>query len=109
MPRGVGGWGALNFSAYVGSGLASSLHPQKYVGFYSSRCRCRGHEGGGGGGTFNFSAYVGSGLASTLHLKKISGISSTPKKYLKFQQPPKIYPFCTMILKRDPKMHRNDP
>ena len=37
---------------------------------------------GGGGGIF--SAYVGSDPASTVHPKKISGISSTPKKYLKF-------------------------
>ena len=42
-------------------------------------------EGGGGeGGHSHFSAYVGSDPASALHLKKISGISSTPKKYLKF-------------------------
>ena len=40
--------------------------------------------GGGGGGTLIFSAYVGSDPASTVHPKKISGISSTPKKYLKF-------------------------
>ena len=40
--------------------------------------------GGGGGGYSNFSAYVGSDLASTVHPKKISGISNTPKKYLKF-------------------------
>ena len=36
------------------------------------------------GGTLIFSTYVGSGPASTVHSKKISGISSTPKKYLKF-------------------------
>ena len=36
------------------------------------------------GGTLIFSAYVGSDPASTVHPKKISGISSTPKKYLKF-------------------------
>ena len=74
-----GGGGTPNFSAYVGSGLASTLHPQKYVGFYSSRCRCRGHESPGGGGTFNFSAYVGSGLASTLHLKKYQEFLAPPK------------------------------
>ena len=49
-------------------------------------CVCGG--GGGGflprGGTLIFSAYVGSDPASTVHPKKISGISSTPKKYLKF-------------------------
>ena len=40
--------------------------------------------GPGGGGTLIFSAYVGSDPASALHPQKISGISSTPKKYLKF-------------------------
>ena len=40
--------------------------------------------GGGGGGTLNFSSYIGSGPAFTLHPQKISGISSTPKKCLKF-------------------------
>ena len=38
----------------------------------------------GGGGTLIFSAYVGSDPASTVQPKKISGISNTPKKYLKF-------------------------
>ena len=40
--------------------------------------------GGGGGGTLMFSAYVGSDPAFTVHPQKISGISSIPKKYLKF-------------------------
>ena len=40
--------------------------------------------GGEGRGTLIFSAYVGSDPASTVHPKKISGISNTPKKYLKF-------------------------
>ena len=40
--------------------------------------------GGRGGGTLNFSAYVGWDPASTRHPKKISGISNTPKRYLKF-------------------------
>ena len=61
------------------------------------------------GGTLIFSAYVGSDLASTVHPKKISGISSTPKKYLKFYQPKKISKFCTLTLEKDPKLHRNDP
>ena len=39
---------------------------------------------GGGGGTPIFYAYVGSDPASTVHPQKISGISNTPKKYLKF-------------------------
>ena len=46
-------------------------------------CRSR-VLGPGGGGTLFFSAYVGSDPASTVHTQKISGISSTPKKYLKF-------------------------
>ena len=52
------------------------------------------------GGTLFFSAYVGSDPASTVHPKKISGISSTPKKYLKFLQPKKISQFCTLTLKK---------
>ena len=47
------------------------------------RLRSQG-GGGGGGGTLIFSAYVGSDPASTVHPQKISGISNTPKKYLKF-------------------------
>ena len=43
-----------------------------------------GGGGGGGGGTQIFTVYVGSDPASTVHPKKISGVSSTPKKYLKF-------------------------
>ena len=49
-----------------------------------SRAYPRGGGGGGGGGTQIYSVYVGSDPASTIHPKKISGISSTPKKYLKF-------------------------
>ena len=61
------------------------------------------------GGTLNFSAYVGSGPASTLY---------PPKKNQEFQAPQKIFeilatqkksPVCTMTLRIDPKMHRNDP
>ena len=37
-----------------------------------------------GGGTLFFSAYVGSDPASIVNPPKISGISGTPKKYLKF-------------------------
>ena len=36
------------------------------------------------GGTLIFSTNVGSDPASTIHPPKKSGISSTPKKYLKF-------------------------
>ena len=52
------------------------------------------------GGTLIFSAYVGSDPASTVHPQKISGISGTPKKYLKFKQPQKISQFCTITLKK---------
>ena len=65
--------------------------------------------GGGGGGTLIFSSYVGSGLASTVH---------PLKKQKKIQEPPKIFemlatpqntPILYIDLKKDPKMHRNDP
>ena len=62
-----------------------------------------------GGGTLIFTSYVGSGPASTIHLQKISGISSTPKKYLKFYNPQKNPPFCTLTLRKYIEMHRNDP
>ena len=62
-----------------------------------------------GGGTLIFSAYVGSDPAFTLHPKKISEISSTPKKYLKFLQPKKISRFCIFTLRKDPKVHWNNP
>ena len=61
------------------------------------------------GGTLIFSAYVGSDPASTVHPKKISEISSTPKKYVKFLQPKKISRFCIITLRKDPKIHRNNP
>ena len=55
------------------------------------------------GGTLFFSSYVGSGPASTAH----------PQKYQEFQAPPKNFtnhkkypPFCTLTLRKDPKMHR---
>ena len=58
------------------------------------------------GDTLNFLSYVGSGPASTF---------IPPKKYKEFQAPQKIFeilatpktsPFCTMPLRKDPKMHR---
>ena len=72
-----------------------------------------GGQGPGGGvwgwGTLIFFSYVGSCPASTVQPQKISGISSTPKKYLKFWQPLKQYLlFCTLTLIKDTKMHRND-
>ena len=67
----------------------------------------RGHvsiEGstGGGGGDSIFSSYVGSGPASTVHPKKISEISSSPKQYLKFYQPQKIFPILYLGLNKRP-------
>ena len=47
------------------------------------RVGLRGGGGEGAGYSISF-AYVGSDPASTVHPKKISGISSTPKNYLKF-------------------------
>ena len=47
-----------------------------------------------------------SGPASNIHPQKISRISSTPNKYLKFKQPKKYPPFCTLTFRKDPKMHR---
>ena len=35
-PRGAGGGGTLNFSAYVGSGPASTLYPKKISGISSN-------------------------------------------------------------------------
>ena len=61
------------------------------------------------GGYSNFSAYVGSDPASTVHLQKISEISSTPKIYLKILQPQKISRLCIFTLRKDPKIHRNNP
>ena len=61
------------------------------------------------GGTLIFSAYVGSDPAYTVHPPKNIGNFKHPKKYLKFKQPPKISQFCTLSLKKDPKLHRNDP
>ena len=70
----------------AGKGLTSWLLFVMFYCFFSLShvVSSRGGGGGGGGGTLIFSAYVGSDPASTVHPKKISGISSTPKKYLKF-------------------------
>ena len=52
------------------------------------------------GGTLVFSAYVGSDPASTVHPQKISGISNTPKKYLKFLATQKYIPILNLDLKK---------
>ena len=49
------------------------------VKYFTDRSKAQG-----GGGTLIYSAFVGSDPASTVHPPKKSGISSTPKKYLKF-------------------------
>ena len=77
------------------------FHPLLCSGGLSS-CQCGSPGGGGGGGTLIFSAYVGSDPAFALHPQKISGISSTPKKYLKFYKPQKISPILYLDLKKRP-------
>ena len=61
-------------------------------------------QGGGGGGTLIFSAYE----ASTIHPKKYQEFQA-PKKIFEILATPKKSPFCTLALRKDPKMHRNDP
>ena len=61
-----------------------------------------------GGGTLIFSSYVGSDPASTVHPKKHEEFQA-PQKNIKILATPKNTQFCTLTLKKDPKMHRNDP
>ena len=65
-----------------------------------------------GGGTLIFSAYAGSDPASTVHKKKkkkkIRNFKH-PQKIFEILATPKISQFCTLTLKKDPKLHRNDP
>ena len=68
--------GFLSFAGEVGAVKpVTGLRPP--VKYFTDRSKAQG-------GTLIFSAYVGSDPASTVHPQKISGISSTPKKYLKF-------------------------
>ena len=63
-----------------GSGFKASQKTGQWLKVSSDRlCEAKPQ-----GGYSNFSAYVGSDPASTVHPQKILGISSTPKKYLKF-------------------------
>ena len=69
--------------------------------------------GGGGGGVLSFfSSYVGSGPASTLHTPppptKYQEFQAPPKNTWNFSNPKKYPPFCTLILRKYPKMNRND-
>ena len=65
--------------------------------------------GGGGGGTLIFSTYVGSDPASTVHPKNIWNFKHPKKNIWIFTNPQKYPPFCTLTLRKDPKMHRNGP
>ena len=59
-----------------------------------------------------FSSYVHVGLdpASTVYPPKyIGNISQTPKNICNFGLPPKISPSCTLTLRKNPEMYRNDP
>ena len=58
------------------------------------------------GDTLNFSSYLGSGPASTAHPKRNF---KHPQKIFEILATQKISPFCTLTLKKYPKMHRNDP
>ena len=57
-------------------------------------------QGGGGRGYSNFFRIRRLGPGIYRSPQKISGISSTPKKYLKFEQSKKISQFCTLTLKK---------
>ena len=67
------------------------------------------------GGTLIFSSYVSSSPASTIHQKKKKKKKNTrnfkhPQKIFEILATPKKYPpFCTLTLRKIPKMHRNDP
>ena len=60
-----------------------------------------------GGGTLIFSAYVGSDPASTVHPKKYQEFQA-PKKIFEILVTKKISQFCTLTLKKDPKLYIND-
>ena len=57
-------------------------------------------QGGGGGGTLIFSSYIG--LDPAFHVCQ-------KKKYQEYQAPTKKMKFCTLTLRKDPEIHRNDP
>ena len=61
------------------------------------------------GGTLIFSAYVGSDPASTVHPKKNIRNFKHPKKIFEIVATPKNIPILYLDLKKDPKLHRNDP
>ena len=55
-----------------------------------------------------FSAYVGSDPASTIHPKKYQEFQ-TPQKIFEILATPKNIPILYLDIKKDPKLHRNDP
>ena len=67
-----------------------------------------GGGGGGGGGTLIFSAYVGSDPVSTVHSKKYQEFQA-PQNIFEILATQNISQFCTLPLKKTPKLHRNDP
>ena len=64
---------------------------------------------GAQGGTLNFSSYVGLGHASTFYPQKNNRNFKHPKKIFEILATPKKSPFCTMTLRKDFIMHRNNP
>ena len=58
-------------------------------------------------GTLISSSCVGSDPASTVHPKIIRNFKHTKKIEILATQ--KYPPFCTLTLRKDPKMHRNEP
>ena len=62
-----------------------------------------------GGVTLILSLYVVLDPASILFTPKRYGIPGIPQKKLKFWQPKRISPFCTLTSRKDHKMHRNYP
>ena len=65
--------------------------------------------GGPQGGTLIFSAYVGSDPASTVHPPKNVRNFKHPQKIFEIIAIPKNIPILYLDLKKDPKLHRNDP
>ena len=61
------------------------------------------------GGTLFFSSYVGSGPASTVHPKNIRYFKHPIKIFEILVTPQNIPPFCTLTLRKDPKMYKNNP
>ena len=61
------------------------------------------------GGTLIFSANIGSDPASTIHLKKNIRNFKHPPKIFEILATQKNFPILYIDLKKDPKLHRNDP